>query len=59
MFSPALATLEVALKKGFLINFPGLDAAALRRHPPTSIPMAKGHLDQAPKINALRNGNPR
>jgi hypothetical protein len=49
MFSPALTTLENALNKGFLTNFPGLTAATLRRHPPTSIPMAKGHLDQTRK----------
>jgi hypothetical protein len=49
MFSPALTTLETALTKGFLTNFPGLTAATLRRHPPTSIPMAKGHLDQTRK----------
>jgi hypothetical protein len=46
MFSPALTTLEKALTKGFLINFPGLTATSLRKHPPRSIPMSKGHLDQ-------------
>jgi hypothetical protein len=46
MFSPVLTTLEQALTKGFLINFPGLTATSLRKHPPISIPMSKGHLDQ-------------
>jgi hypothetical protein len=27
-------------------NFPSLTATSLRRHPPSSIPMTKGHLDQ-------------
>jgi hypothetical protein len=49
MFSPVLATLEIPLKKGFLINFPGFTSAALRRHPPKSISTAKGHLDQTRK----------
>jgi hypothetical protein len=56
MFSPALtSTLETALTKGFLTNFPGLTAATLRRYPPTSIPMAKGHLDQTRKISHQRS----
>ena len=46
LFSPALSTLEKALSQGFLTNFPGLTATSLRRHPPSSIPMTKGHLDQ-------------
>jgi hypothetical protein len=46
MFSPSLTTLDQAIRKGFLINFPGLTATSLRKHPPRSIPMAKGHLDQ-------------
>lgn len=46
LFSPALSTLEHALTKGFLINFPGMTLAQVRKHPPRSIPMTKGHLDQ-------------
>jgi hypothetical protein len=49
LFSPALSTLENALTKGYLINFPGLTAKLLRKHPPTSIAMVKGHLDQTRK----------
>jgi hypothetical protein len=33
LFSPALSTLEKALDKGYLINFPGLTPQNLRRHP--------------------------
>jgi hypothetical protein len=49
LFSPALTTLENALNKGYLTNFPGLSAKLLRKHPPTSIAMVKGHLDQSRK----------
>jgi hypothetical protein len=45
LFSPALSTLEKAIDKGYLINFPGLTKAGLRKHPPRLIPMVKGHLD--------------
>jgi hypothetical protein len=46
MFSPVLSTLEAALSTGWLTNFPGLTLAALRKNPPRSRPMAKGHQDQ-------------
>jgi hypothetical protein len=49
LFSPSLSTLENALNRGYLINFPGLTAQSLRKFPPASIPMAKGHLDQTRK----------
>jgi hypothetical protein len=49
LFSPSLSTLEKALTKGYLTNLPGLDAQALRKYPPASVPMAKGHLDQSRK----------
>jgi hypothetical protein len=49
LFSPALSALEQALTRGYITNFPGLTAATLRRHPPTSIPMVKGHIDQTRK----------
>jgi hypothetical protein len=44
LFSPALSTLEIALQKEFLNTFPGLTARSLRKHPPQSYPMVKGHL---------------
>jgi hypothetical protein len=49
LFSPTLSTLEKALQNGYLTNFPGLTTQALRRHPPQSAPMVKGHLDQTRK----------
>ena len=49
LFSPALSTLETALKRGYVRNFPGLTAKTLRRHPPRSVATAKGHLDQVRK----------
>ena len=49
LFSPAISTLQLALDKGYLINFPGLKESTLRRFPPQSIPMIKGHLDQSRK----------
>ena len=49
LFSPALSTLETALRKGFLPNLPGLSLASLRAYPPCSAPMIKGHLDQERK----------
>jgi hypothetical protein len=49
LFSPALSTLEKALNNGFITNFPGLTPATLKKHPPHSIAMVKGHLDQTRK----------
>jgi hypothetical protein len=49
LFSPTLSTLDKALQKGYLTNFPGLTTKALRSHPPRSAPMVKGHLDQSCK----------
>ena len=49
LFSPALSTLEEALKKGYLTNFPGFTAKLLQKHPPQSFAMVKGHLDQTRK----------
>jgi hypothetical protein len=49
LFSPSLSTLEEALLRNYLINFPGLNVNNLRRHPPTMIPMTKGHLAQTRK----------
>jgi hypothetical protein len=49
LFSPALSTLAIALQKGFVQNFPGLTVPALKKYPPRSFAMVKGHLDQARK----------
>ncbi|GAX14227.1 hypothetical protein FisN_1Hu418 [Fistulifera solaris] len=49
LFSPALSTLEAALLRGFLTNFPGLTLASLRKYPPRSLAMHKGHMDQIRK----------
>jgi hypothetical protein len=46
LFSPALLTLEQALLNGYLVNFPVLTLATLRKHPPHSVAIIKGHLDQ-------------
>ena len=46
LFSPVLSTLESAVLNGYLVNFPGLTLATLRKHPPHSIATIKGHLDQ-------------
>jgi hypothetical protein len=44
LFSPSLTTLGLALAKGYIPNLPGLSTATLRRHPPNSAAMVKGHL---------------
>ena len=46
LLSPELSTLKQALDRGFLPNFLGLTAKALRKYPPTSVAVTKGHLDQ-------------
>ena len=45
-FSPALSTLEKAMQKGYLPNIPGFTTTTLKKHPPQSAAMIKGHLDQ-------------
>jgi hypothetical protein len=47
--SPALSTLENAIKKNYLISFPSLTVEALRKHPPRSTATSKSHLDQQRK----------
>ncbi|KAI2511195.1 hypothetical protein MHU86_3160 [Fragilaria crotonensis] len=47
LFSPALSTLQFALDRGYVSDFPGLTAQTLCKYPPVSIPMIKGHLDQS------------
>ena len=49
LFSPALSTLTKALKLGYIANCPGLSEHLLRKHPPQSFAMVKGHLDQTRK----------
>jgi hypothetical protein len=49
LFSPALSTLENALSHNYLTNFPGLMAPSLCKHPPQSLAMTKGHMDQTRK----------
>ena len=47
LFSPALSTLETALRRNLLPGIAGLTLQGLQRHPPVdSVPMIKGHLDQ-------------
>ena len=49
LFSPAITTLELALRKNLITGFPGLTLKSLQAHPPNSLATAKGHLDQARK----------
>jgi hypothetical protein len=49
LFSPAITTLEAALRKNLIPNFPGLTLKSLQAHPPNSMATAKGHLDQSRK----------
>jgi hypothetical protein len=49
LFSPVLSTLETALEIGYVTNCHGLTAKTLRKHPPKSIAMTKGHQDQTRK----------
>jgi hypothetical protein len=56
LFSPALSTLATALQKGYINNFPGLSLATLKKHPPQSTAMVKGHLDQTRKnVGSTKN----
>jgi len=47
LFSPPLTTLAEALRKDFLIGFPGLTKETLAKYPPRSMATIKGHLDQS------------
>jgi hypothetical protein len=47
LFSPALSTLVRALEEHYISGFPGLSSKLLRKYPPQSVPMVKGHLDQS------------
>jgi hypothetical protein len=46
MFSPTLSTWCVAVDAGHLTTWPELTSAQVRRHPPSSIAMIKGHFDR-------------
>jgi hypothetical protein len=48
-FSPVLSTLQKALSLGYITNIPGFTASLLKKHPPQSAAMIKGHLDQTRK----------
>ena len=47
LFSPALTTVDHALKAGILPSFPGLTEKTLRKHGSTSLATQKGHMDQS------------
>jgi hypothetical protein len=49
LFSPALSTLTAAADNEQLTSFVGLTSALIRKYPPQSFPMVKGHLDQTQK----------
>jgi hypothetical protein len=48
-FSPALSTWIAAIDAGYLSSFPELTSALVRKYPPRSAAMTKGHLDQSRK----------
>lgn len=49
LFSPAISTLTTALDRNYITGFPGLTKTLLKKHPPISDAMVKGHLDQVRK----------
>jgi hypothetical protein len=49
LFSPPIKTLAEALRKEFIIGFPGLTKESLAKYPPQSMATIKGHLDQSRK----------
>ena len=46
LFSPTLSTWCAAIDAGHFSTWPSLTSAQVRRHPPPSVPMIKGHLNQ-------------
>ena len=46
LFSPTLSTLTKYLDSGYLTMFPDIYSIQVRRHPPHSVLMNKGHTDQ-------------
>lgn len=49
LFSPALSTLCTALESNYIQGFPGLTSQLVRKYPPRSAAMIKGHMDQTRK----------
>jgi hypothetical protein len=45
LFSPTVSTLSLALTKGYITHFPRLTPTLLRKYPPHSAAMIKGHMD--------------
>ena len=46
LFSPTLSTLQKALDRGYITGFPGLNPQTLKKYPPQSLAIHKGHMDQ-------------
>jgi hypothetical protein len=57
LFSPQLSTWCKAIDEGRLTTFPDITSAQVKRHPPQSVPMVKGHLDQ--QRSNLRSTKPK
>lgn len=66
-FSPALSTFQKAIRKSHLLTWPGVDNINFERTLLSTIPTAKGHLDQerrnlqstkTPEQELLHNFNP-
>ena len=55
---PALSTFSTAIDAGNFTTWPGLSSDQLRKHPPQSLSMAKGHLDQQRKNTRSTRGKP-
>jgi len=49
LWSPAASTMQAAIQRGFLRDFPGLTLTSFKKNLPHTIPQAKGHMDQARK----------
>jgi hypothetical protein len=49
LFSPSHSTLDKALAKGFLPDFPGLSRESLKKYPPFSEATSMGHMDNRRK----------
>ena len=46
LFSPVTSTLTAAIKKGYLLTFPGFTENLLTKHLPPSVATAFGHLNR-------------
>ena len=49
LWSPAASTMQAAIQRGFLRDFPGLTLTSFRKNIPHTVPQAKGHMDQTRK----------